>query len=105
MITSDIIVGFVSGVIITLILGWFWELYKRWLRDTDAYDNPQKIEIYTNKSPSQVAREASRAKRRIFLTNLAIIVLILFIIELFLPGTFENIIIFLIRLVSAIVNG
>ena len=85
-VTSDFLIGFVFGTVITLLLGWLWLLYRDWVRARDAYNRPQIVIQPTPKSPAQVRRDSSRADLKIMFMRFALIVVLWLIVEIMFPA-------------------
>lgn len=86
MITSEFMIGFGFGVIITSLIGWIWLLYRDWVKARDAFNRPQIVIQPTNKTPAQVQSAANQAEFKILLLRLVLLLIIWLFIELLFPG-------------------
>jgi len=86
MITSEFIVGFAFGVIITSLIGWIWLLYRDWVKTRDAFNRPQIVIQPTNRTPAQVQSAASQAEFKIWLLRFVLALIIWMFIEVMFPG-------------------
>lgn len=84
-VTGDFLIGFILGVLITMVLGWLWLLNRDWVRARDAYNRPQVVVQPTPKSPAQVRQASAQAEMKIFLLRVGIVVAIWLIIEIMFP--------------------
>ena len=86
MLTSDFLMGVVVGLCIAALFGWFWSIYRNWVRARDAFRKPQVVIHTTSKTPEQVGKEADAASLKIWLIRLVILGLLWLIVELFVPS-------------------
>lgn len=86
MITSEFIIGFVFGVIITGLIGWIWLLYRDWVKARDAFNRPQIVIQPTNRTPAQVQSAAGQAELKIWLLRFVLLAIGWMLIEMMFPG-------------------
>jgi hypothetical protein len=98
MLPETFIIGFLSGIIVSLIYGGLWRLYLEEKRKRDAYKNPQAIVHTTSKTPEGVSEEAKEAGFRMFLFRIIAIVLGWIILWFIAPDWAEWILIVIIAL-------
>ena len=103
-VSSDFGIGFVFGTVITLIFGWFWLLYRDWVRERDAYNRPQIVVQPTSKTPAAVRRAASRASLKINLLRLGILFAIWLLVEIMFPEVARSVRLFIGGLVRLFVG-
>lgn len=60
---------FVVGVAITIVLASFGATMAGWFASAEAFEKPQKIELYTSETPAEIKRKADRAKAAIWFTQ------------------------------------
>lgn len=53
---------FVAGVAIATVLASFGATMAGWFASAEAFEKPQKIELYTTETPAEIKRKADRAK-------------------------------------------
>ncbi len=94
-VTSDFLVGFVCGMLITLFMGWLWLLYRDWVRARDAYNRPQIVIQPTPKTPAQVRRASAQAELKILLIRVGLIMVLWLIVEIMFPVAAQSIRFFL----------
>ncbi len=85
MLTSDFFLGILVGFCIVGIIGFFWNLYRNWIKTRDAYKKPQIVIHATSKTPEQVGKEADAATFKIWILNISIFIVGWLVVELFLP--------------------
>jgi hypothetical protein len=90
-VTGDFLTGFVLGVLITVLLGWFWLLYRDWVRAANAYNRPQLVLQPTPKTPAQVRRASAQAELKIMLLRVGLIIVVWLIIEIMFPAAAQSI--------------
>ena len=85
MITTEFIVGFGFGVIITALLGWIWLLYRDWVKASNAVNRSQLVIQPTPMTPAQVQSAASRAEVKILLLRLVLLLIGWLVFEILFP--------------------
>lgn len=90
-VTSDFLIGFVFGTLITMLLGWLWLLYRDWIRARDAYNRPQIVIQPTPKSPAQVRRASSQAELKILLMRVGLMIILWLIVEIMFPAAAQSV--------------
>jgi len=70
MLPETFIIGFLSGIVVSLLYGGLWRLYLEEKRKRDAYKNPQTVVHTTSKTPERVSDESKEAVLRIFLLRI-----------------------------------
>jgi hypothetical protein len=83
---NDFLWGFAMGLAAATLVGWFWGIYKGWIRQRDAFRRPQAVVQATPKTPAQVANEAARASSKIWFARFVFFVLIWVGVEILIPG-------------------
>lgn len=57
--------GIVIGLTISIVVGAFANTMAGWFSSVQAYNKPQKIELYTTETPAEIKRRADQASRAI----------------------------------------
>jgi hypothetical protein len=83
---NDFAWGFAAGLVVATLVGWFWGIYKGWVRQRDAFRKPQAVVHVTPKTPAQVASAAASAQTKIGCAYILGLVFVWAAIELFVPG-------------------
>ena len=68
--------GILTGFIIAGILGFFWTMYQGWLRAANAANKPQLVNHPTNKTPAQIIEAAARARAKMVIFWILLILII-----------------------------
>jgi hypothetical protein len=82
--------SFLLGVGVGILIAIFplyplWKMYRKWIGARGAYHKPQSIVHKTSKTPAEVARDAKIAGLKIFLFQLAGLVILLGIANFLFP--------------------
>jgi hypothetical protein len=80
---EDFLVGFVTGVVTAMVVGWLWGMYTRWARERDAVRKPLDSRGTTAQA---IYRSSIRAETKIWAARLILLILAWIAIEIFLPG-------------------
>ncbi|MEZ4732853.1 MAG: hypothetical protein R3E79_37610 [Caldilineaceae bacterium] len=104
MLPETFILGFLSGIVVSLIYGGLWRLYLEEKKRRDAYKNPQIVVHTTSKTPERVSDESKEAIFRILLLRIVAIVLGWIILWFIAPTWAELIITVLVMLLGLVVD-
>jgi hypothetical protein len=85
-VTGDFLIGFILGVLGTLVLGWLWLLNRDWARARDSYNRPQIVIQPTPKTPAQVRRASAQAEAKILLLRIGIVIALWLMMEIMFPA-------------------
>ena len=80
------IIGFVSGVVSTVLILVIIHFYNKWVATRNLYRKPQIVVHTTSKTPKQVKDEADQAKLKLRLLQATLFVGLWFLLELGFPG-------------------
>ncbi len=76
---------FVVGVAIATVLAAFGATMAGWFASAEAFEKPQKIELYTTETPVEIKRRADRAKAAIHFTFYTIALVAWLMVDYLLP--------------------
>ncbi|MBI1297568.1 hypothetical protein GC175_21730 [bacterium] len=66
-LSSEFLVGFGIGLVVTLFVGFIWRVYQNWVKRAQALDKPQMIPQFTKLTPNDVYQDAMRARLTMFI--------------------------------------
>lgn len=98
---------FVIGIAITTVLASFGATMAGWFAAAEAFDKPQKIELYTTETPAEIKRKADRAKAAIRFTQYTLFLIGWLAVDYWFPAFASPIydaIIDLLKIISALLR-
>ena len=91
-LSSEFLVGFGIGLVVTLFVGFIWRVYQNWVKRAQALDKPQMIPQFTKLTPNDVYQDAMRAKITIFLFWVIVVFIAVLIVAWIEPSIWNFIV-------------
>ncbi|MEZ4861438.1 MAG: hypothetical protein R3C14_09030 [Caldilineaceae bacterium] len=98
------IMGLGLGIAGVIIVAFFKNIIDGWIRDRNAFDQPQKVTHTTEKTPAEMQRAAEKADFNFFLLRLAFVILIWIAMTEYLPELTNTVQGQLVEILRIIVN-
>ncbi len=92
-----LVLGILIGVTVSIVLAAFANTMAGWFASVNAYNKPQKIELYTTETPAEIKRRADRAKQFINLVYYTIGLALWLLVDYYFP-------IFALRVYDAVID-
>ena len=76
---------FVVGVAVATVLASFGATMAGWFASAEAFEKPQKIELFTTETPAEIKRKADRAKSAIWFIRYTFILILWLMVDYRFP--------------------